>query len=129
MALTSFQRAVCKLLAQDRIASGESYVAGAAALNELLNAPRVSRDVDVFHDTERAVDASWSADRKLLEGSGLRATWDDASTRPWAMPRRRSVSCRPSSSANAFSTSVGSFSVQDLIGLQAPLPMGRLPFT
>jgi hypothetical protein len=71
MALTSFQRAVCKLLAQDRIASGESYVAGAAALNELLNAPRVSRDVDVFHDTERAVDASWSADRKLLEGSGF----------------------------------------------------------
>jgi len=71
MALTPFQRAVCKLLAQDRIASGESYVAGAAALNELLNAPRVSRDVDVFHDTERAVEASWSADRKLLEGSGF----------------------------------------------------------
>lgn len=71
MALTPFQRVVCKLLAQDRIASGESYVAGAAALNELLNAPRVSRDVDLFHDTERALDASWSADRKLLEDSGF----------------------------------------------------------
>jgi hypothetical protein len=71
MALTSFQRAVCRLLAQDRIASGESYVAGGAALNEVLNAPRVSRDVDLFHDTERAVEASWDADRKVLEGSGF----------------------------------------------------------
>jgi hypothetical protein len=71
MALTPFQRAVCQLLARDRIASGESYVAGGAALNELLSAPRVSRDVDLFHDTERAVEASWGADRKVLEGSGF----------------------------------------------------------
>lgn len=71
MALTPFQRSVCKLLAQDRIASGESYVAaGGAALNELLGAPRLSRDVDLFHDTERALDASWAADRALLEGNG-----------------------------------------------------------
>lgn len=56
---------------RDRIASGESYVAGGAALNELLSAPRVSRDVDLFHDTERAVEASWGADRKVLEESGF----------------------------------------------------------
>ena len=36
MALTAFQRDVCRLLAGNRLRSGESYVAGAAALNELL---------------------------------------------------------------------------------------------
>jgi len=71
MALTTFQRSVCRLLAEQRIASGESYVAGGAALNELLGTPRLSRHVDLFHDTERAVDASWTADRRLLEASGF----------------------------------------------------------
>jgi hypothetical protein len=49
MALTELQRAICRLLAENRIDSGESYVAGGAALNELLASPRVSRDVDLFH--------------------------------------------------------------------------------
>jgi hypothetical protein len=71
MALTQFQRSICRLIAQNRIASGESYVAGGAALNELLTAPRISRDVDVFHDTESAVQASWHSDRALLEQQGL----------------------------------------------------------
>jgi hypothetical protein len=71
MALTPFQRNVCRLLAQDRIASGESYVAGGAALNELLSAPRLSRDVDLFHDTEQAVEASWTSDRRVLEQHGF----------------------------------------------------------
>jgi hypothetical protein len=43
MALTSFQRDVCHVLADNRIRSGESYVAGGAALNEILRAPRVSQ--------------------------------------------------------------------------------------
>lgn len=71
MALTDFQRSVCKLIARSRVASGESYVAGGAALNELLAAPRLSRDVDLFHDTETALDASWRADRTLLEENGF----------------------------------------------------------
>ena len=71
MAITQFQRAVCRLLAATRIASGESYVAGGAALNELLAAPRRSRDIDLFHDTEAALDASWRADRRLLEQNGF----------------------------------------------------------
>ena len=58
MALTEFQRSVCRLIARSRIASGESYVAGGAALNELLAAPRVSRDMDLFHDTQSALEAS-----------------------------------------------------------------------
>ena len=36
MSLTDYQRRVCRLLAAERIARGERYVAGGAALNELL---------------------------------------------------------------------------------------------
>lgn len=72
MALTNLQRTLCRLLAENRIAIGESYVAGGAALNELIAAPRISRDIDVFHDTETAVAASWDADRRVLEQHGFR---------------------------------------------------------
>lgn len=70
MALTEFQRGVCRLLAEARIRSGESYVAGGAALNELLRAPRRSRGLDLFHDTEQALAASWRSDRETLEAAG-----------------------------------------------------------
>lgn len=70
MALTTFQRSICRVLAQARMAAGESYVAGGAALNEVAGAARVSRDIDLFHDTEAAVDASWQADRARLEQEG-----------------------------------------------------------
>jgi hypothetical protein len=43
MALSLFQRDVCRLLARTRVANGESYLAGGATLNELLAAPRLSR--------------------------------------------------------------------------------------
>jgi hypothetical protein len=71
MALTGLQRAVCRLLADNRIASGESYVAGGVALNEWLAAARVSRDIDLFHDTDEALAESWRADRRLLEAHGF----------------------------------------------------------
>jgi hypothetical protein len=64
MALAAIQREVCRPLADHRIASGESYVAGAAALNELLNAPRLSRDLDLFHDTDEALEASWESEER-----------------------------------------------------------------
>jgi hypothetical protein len=70
MALTVFQRGVCRLLADNRLRSGESYVAGGAALNELLRAPRQSRDIDLFHDTAEALAASWSDDRGSLLAEG-----------------------------------------------------------
>ena len=70
MALTNIQREVCRVLAKQRIASGESYVAGGAALNTLLDAPRISQDLDLFHDTAAALAATWSADRAALLGSG-----------------------------------------------------------
>jgi hypothetical protein len=71
MALTAFQRAVCRLIAANRIASGVSYVAGAVALNELIGAARVSRDIDLFHDSEEAVTTAWNADRATLEAAGF----------------------------------------------------------
>ena len=70
MAITDEQRAICRLLAHARVERGESYVAGGVALNELLGGARVSRDVDLFHDTREALAASWEADRTLLEGAG-----------------------------------------------------------
>jgi hypothetical protein len=49
---------------------GESYVAGGIALNVALEAHRLSRDLDLFHDTSEAVARSWDADRQLLEDIG-----------------------------------------------------------
>ncbi len=72
MALTPLQRRLCQLIAENRRSTGESYVAGGAALNELIGAGRVSRDIDVFHDTDAAVSASWDADRRLFEQQGFR---------------------------------------------------------
>ena len=66
MALTPFQRRICRILADHRIASGESFVAGGVALNELIGAPRRSNDIDLFHDADEALEASWEADRELL---------------------------------------------------------------
>ncbi len=70
MALTGFQLAVCRLIARHRIAGGEAYVAGGAALNALAAAARVSRDIDLFHDTEEAVLSSFDGDRVLLTEAG-----------------------------------------------------------
>lgn len=70
MALSDFQREICQLVARNRLQGGESYLAGAAALNELVGAPRLSRDLDVFHDTEEALAVSWQADRAVFEEAG-----------------------------------------------------------
>jgi len=71
MVLSGFQREICHLLAARRVESGESYLAGGATLNELIAAPRVSRDLDLFHDTGDALDSSWQADRRLLADRGF----------------------------------------------------------
>ena len=70
MALTGIQRDICRLLAKQRVASGESYVAGGVALNTILSAPRISHDLDLFHDTEAALAATWTSDRATLDGAG-----------------------------------------------------------
>ena len=69
MALTSFQRDVCRLLADRRRTSGESYIAGGVGLTLALAAQRISRYLDIFHDTTEAVSQSWDDDRRLLESA------------------------------------------------------------
>ena len=71
MALTAFQTRVVRLLAARRKSSGESYVAGGVALNQALRAPRISRDVDLFHDSATALRQSWDDDCRLLREAGM----------------------------------------------------------
>ena len=70
MPATAFQRQLCQLIAATRRQSGESYIAGGVALNTLLDAPRVSKDVDLFHDTDEALRVCWDNDRALLTANG-----------------------------------------------------------
>lgn len=70
MAITNYQRNICRLIASNRIASGESYVAGGGALNTFIGSPRLSTDIDLFHDAEEAVTASWLADNAVLDQHG-----------------------------------------------------------
>jgi len=72
MAVTPFQSDILKLLAGHRRALGESYVAGGVAFNLLLDAPRRSHDIDLFHDTQHALSESWRLDRECLESAGYR---------------------------------------------------------
>jgi hypothetical protein len=58
MALTEFQRGVCRIIAANRMRGGESYVAGRAALSTITASPRISRDIDLFHDSGEAVVAT-----------------------------------------------------------------------
>lgn len=74
MSLTTFQRRVCHLIAEARRTGGESYVAGGVALNEVVRSTRVSDDIDLFHDTEQAVEVAWASDRALFEKNGLTVT-------------------------------------------------------
>lgn len=69
MAVTGFQAGILRLLAQHRAERGERYVAGGVALNELLKAPRRSRDIDLFHDSSEALFATWTADQDLLQSN------------------------------------------------------------
>ena len=70
MALTNFQAGVCRIIAANRKAAGDSYIAGGSALNVLLDAPRLSHDIDIFHDTTEALRVSWNTDEKSLSEHG-----------------------------------------------------------
>lgn len=70
MAVTGFQAGILRRLAARRKAIGESYVAGGVALNKLLEAPRRSRDIDLFHDTAEALASTWRGDFSTLVEQG-----------------------------------------------------------
>ncbi len=71
MALTHLQRRVCRLLADRRIEGAERYVRGGTALNAAPGGGRISRDDDLFHDTDDALAVSSEADLATLRGAGL----------------------------------------------------------
>ena len=71
MAVTAFQARVLRLLAQSRVAGGETYIAGGLALNHQLRRPRISHDIDVFNNTYEAMLAAADADRSVLRAAGL----------------------------------------------------------
>ncbi|MGB2819755.1 MAG: hypothetical protein WBF17_02145 [Phycisphaerae bacterium] len=70
MAVTAFQATILRLLADQRRRRGHSYVAGGVALNVLLARPRRSQDIDLFHDTNEALRATWDMDRDALTAEG-----------------------------------------------------------
>lgn len=69
MALSPFQIEVCRVLADARPATG-AYLAGGSALNALTDAPRQSRDLDIFHDTLEALEATFESDSQTLRAQG-----------------------------------------------------------
>jgi hypothetical protein len=70
MALTDYQRTILALLASKRIERQESYLAGGAALTHATGSARLSRDIDLFHDTREALLSTWEDDRHILQVDG-----------------------------------------------------------
>jgi hypothetical protein len=70
MALTQFQINVLRLLTENRVHDNESYIAGGAALNQILRTRRKSNDLDLFHDTTEALQITWNDDKKTLINNG-----------------------------------------------------------
>jgi hypothetical protein len=69
--LSKIQTEILRLLAAHR--DPESYVAGASPLNR--DAPRISADIDVFHDREERVAAAAMNDTQALTAAGYAVSW------------------------------------------------------
>lgn len=74
MALTEFQITVLRLIIESRGEEAGGYIAGGAALNQLLRTPRRSHDLDLFHDTTEALRHTWDNDRTVLLEKGYTVT-------------------------------------------------------
>ena len=71
MPLSRIQTDILRLLAAHR--DPKSYVAGASPLNR--DAPRISGDIDVFHDREERVAAAASNYTQTLAAAGYGVSW------------------------------------------------------
>jgi len=60
---------VLRVLAANR--NPDSFVAGGTVLHQAPDSPRLSKDVDVFHDRPDALLAAFDADRATLERAGF----------------------------------------------------------
>lgn len=72
MVLTDLQRAILSTIAGNR--SETSYIAGGSALNR--DWPRISDDMDIFHDTDEEIGEVAGADIAALRAAGFRVTMD-----------------------------------------------------
>jgi hypothetical protein len=62
---------VLRTLAAQR--SPDSYIAGGIAINRA--GPRISIDIDIFHDSEARLESAATADAAALQGAGYGVTW------------------------------------------------------
>lgn len=72
MSLEKFQRRICVLLAKAARKKPGGYLAGGVALQSSLNGPRISEDIDRFHDTESEIRAAFSRDLGVLRRAGMK---------------------------------------------------------
>jgi hypothetical protein len=72
MALTQIQRDIMASIAENR--SDTSYVAGGLVLN--MHWPRMSDDIDIFHDTDEEIVVSAKTDIAKLEADGFSVAID-----------------------------------------------------
>ncbi len=72
MPLGKFESQVLRVIAHNR--TPESHVAGATILNREENSPRVSRDIDLFHDTEDVLMQAFQTDVESLTAETYQVT-------------------------------------------------------
>ena len=71
MAVSPFQADILRRMAGGRgEGAGRTYVAGGLALNHVLGLGRLSRDIDVFNDSNEALRAAYEADTEALRAAG-----------------------------------------------------------
>lgn len=70
MALTQIQKEIMASIAGNR--SDTSYIAGGLALN--MDWPRMSDDIDIFHDTDEEIGVSADTDIAKLESDGFKVS-------------------------------------------------------
>ena len=78
MPLTTFQAEVLRVIAANRCV--ESHIAGGIALNSNPESPRISGDIDIFHDATEAIEVASEADCACLLAAGYsadRLMWND----------------------------------------------------
>jgi hypothetical protein len=69
--ISKLQSEILRLLASRR--DPESFVAGGVAINR--SGPRISRDIDIFHDREERVAAIAIEDARILSDAGYTVHW------------------------------------------------------
>ena len=98
--VSKLQSELLRLLASRR--DPESFVAGGVAINR--TGPRISRDIDIFHDREERVATTALEDAQILSDAGYAVSGcanSRRSTAPRSPPRPR----KPNSSGSPIATS------------------------